>query len=61
MKDKIEVQTKTILNASDCKKLLKRGHKILDIMPKLGDEKMTVFVFEATPAFMEDYEKMIKK
>ncbi len=52
---------KILLNAADARKLLKRGHRIVDIRPHNTEERMTVFVFEATPAFMEDYEKMIKK
>jgi len=52
---------KVLLNAADAKFLLRRGHRIVDLKPHDGDSKLTVFVFEATPAFMDDYEKMIKK
>lgn len=52
---------KVILNAADARFLLRRGHHIVDVKPHDDDRKLTVFVFEATPAFMEDYEKMIKK
>ena len=52
---------KVLLNASDARFLLRRGHRIVDVKPKDDDPKMTIFVFEATPAFMDDYEKMTKK
>ena len=52
---------RVILNAADARFLLRRGHRIVDLKPHAENVKMTVFVFEATPAFMEDYEKMIKK
>ncbi|MDD3323461.1 MAG: hypothetical protein PHS59_18650 [Paludibacter sp.] len=52
---------KVLLNSADARALLRRGHRIVDIKPKEDDAKMTIFVFEATPSFMEDYEKLIKK
>ena len=52
---------KVLLNAADAKFFLRRGHRIVDLKPHDSDPKMTVFVFEATPSFMEDYEKMINK
>lgn len=52
---------KVILNAADARFLLRRGHHIVDLKPHTDNDKMTVFVFEATPAFMEDYEKMISR
>lgn len=52
---------KVLLNASDARFFLQRGHRIVDLKPHNEYPKKTVFVFEATPSFMEDYEKIIKK
>lgn len=52
---------KVLLNAADARYMLRRGHRIVDIKPRDDSSNLSVFVFEATPSFMEDYEKMIKK
>lgn len=44
---------KLVTDVAIARKLLKDGYHIVDIKPKRGHERETVFIFEVVPGFME--------
>ena len=56
-----EITYKVVTDPSIARKLHKDGFPISDIKPKRGRERESVFVFEATPDFMERFNLYIKE
>lgn len=56
-----EIAYKVVTDPSIARKLHKDGFPIADIKPKRGRERESVFVFEATPVFMDRFNQYIKE
>lgn len=52
---------KIVPDAPIARKLLKDGYKIIDIKPKRGHPKETIFVFENVPSFIEKLNKYMSE
>lgn len=52
-------QSKIVADAPIARKLLKDGYRIVDIKPKRGHQRESVFVFETSSGFMEKMEEYI--
>ena len=48
-----EKECKIVSDAAISRKLLKDGFRIVDIKPKRGHTRESIFVFEVVPGFME--------
>ena len=46
-------KNKIVMDAPVARRLLKDGYKIVDIKPKKGASRETVFFFEVVPGFIE--------
>ena len=46
-------QNKIVTEAAVARRLLKDGYKVIDIKPKKGSARESVFIFEVAPGFME--------
>lgn len=55
------MKTKIVLKMSVAMQLKEIGYKVLDTMPNRNDERFLVWVFEATPDFMQDFKKLTSK
>lgn len=55
------MKTKIVLKMSIAMKLKEMGYKVLDTMKNRNDERYLVWVFEATPSFMQDFKKLTRK
>lgn len=57
------IKTKIVFHPSVARKLLKAGHKIVDIKPDKSDptRNKSVYVFECTPEFDADLTEITKK
>ena len=55
------MKTKIVLKMGVALKLKEMGYKVLDTMPNRNDERFLVWVFEATPEFMQDFNKLTNK
>ncbi len=53
--------TKCIINPAVARKLLREGNPIIDIKANKNQKDRTVFVFENTEKFSEDFRKMSSK
>ncbi len=54
-------QCKIVADASVARKLLKDGYKVVDIKPKKGRERESIFIFEVVPGFMEKMGEYIEE
>ena len=50
---------KCIKSAKIAKQLIQKGYIVRDIKPNRDNEMATVFLFEITPAFIEDAKKLL--
>ena len=46
-------ENKIVSDAAIARKLLKDGYRVVDIKPKRGREKESIFVFSVVPGFMD--------
>jgi hypothetical protein len=53
-------EAKLVFCADLARRLLKNGHRIIDIKPHRENRDRTVFVFEVTEEFLNDLEKEIQ-
>ena len=53
-------EAKLIFTAELARKLLKNGHRIIDIKPHRENKDRTVFVFAVTEEFIKDLKKEIQ-
>ena len=53
-------EAKLIFTAEMARKLLKNGHRIIDIKPHRENKDRTVFVFAVTEEFIKDLKKEIQ-
>ena len=56
-----DVVCKSVMKPGVARHLLQLGHPIVDIKPKKENVEATIFLFEATDAFMKDFEKIMAK
>lgn len=56
-----EVVCKSVMKPGVARHLLQLGYPIVDIKPKKENLEATIFLFEATDAFMKDFEKIMAK
>lgn len=61
MDDKKEKDTKVIIQPSVTRKLLQRGHIIVDVKRNKYNKDATVHVFKTSEKFWNDLEKVTKK
>lgn len=65
MENKIEMavvpekEYKVVSDASISRRLLKDGYKLIDIKPKKGHERETVFIFKVEDGFTSAFDKYI--
>lgn len=60
MENKVEgMCLKCIKSAKIAKQLIQKGYIVRDIKPNRDNENATVFLFEITPAFMEDAKRLL--
>ena len=65
MENKIEMavvpekEYKVVSDASISRRLLKDGYKLIDIKPKKGHERETVFIFKVEDGFAGAFDKYI--
>ena len=55
------MKIKVIFNPAMARKLLKAGNPIKDIKPDNSDIDKTIFLFEVTDKFMEDFIRLGQK
>lgn len=58
--EEILKKTKVVIYPSVARQLVKMGYQIIDLKPKKENRKKTLFIFEVTGDFMQDFSMLMK-
>lgn len=56
-----EIVCKSVMKPGVARHLLQLGYPIVDIKPKKENSDATIFLFEATDAFLKDFDNIMTK